>query len=119
MPGGCSSKYCRAPVSQAATAKEVPRQSSLFDGRIGPDSAGVRNPKFAIRNIRTLSDPSRPGANRGVAAAIGMQEGERVGGAGLAPDRHEDAAPSRERFENAAVVRLESDAAHRARQPQL
>src|SRR5439155_25795411 len=108
--------YCRAPVSLAATAKEVPRQSSLFAERIG-NSLG-RCPQSETRNpqCQDASDASRPGANGGVPAAVGMQERERVGGSRPAANRDEDAAAPRQGFEDAAVVRLEADAAHRAGQ---
>src|SRR5262245_8441184 len=44
-----------------------------------------------------------------------MQDGRRVGGPRLVVDGHEDAAAAGQRFEDARVVGLEADAAHRAR----
>src|SRR5689334_16227525 len=71
----------------------------------------------AIVNLRL--HPAGPRPDRRIAAAVGVQQRERVGGARLAPDRDQDAAASGERFEDTAVVRLEADAAHRARDPDL
>jgi hypothetical protein len=48
-----------------------------------------------------------------------MENRERVGGAGFAPDRHEHAAPPHQRVEDASVVRLKADPAHGTRNPDL
>ena len=64
-------------------------------------------------------DASCPGTNRGVTATVRVQNREGVGRAGLAPHRHEDAAPPRQRIENPAVVRLKSNTPHRARQAEF
>src|SRR5689334_21110846 len=63
--------------------------------------------------LRILYSPG-PGADGGVAAAVGVQDRQRVGGARLAGDRDEHAAAAEEGFENSPVVRLKADAAHRA-----
>ena len=61
--------------------------------------------------------PARPGANRRVAASVGVQQREGIRGSRFAPHRDEDATPAGKRLENPAVVRLKSDATHRAGQP--
>src|SRR5689334_13298556 len=56
----------------------------------------------ARRGRSDLLDASCPGADRGVAAAIGVQQRQRVGGARLAANGDEDAAAAGERLEDAA-----------------
>src|SRR6267378_6235581 len=64
-------------------------------------------------------DASRPGADRGIAAAVGMQNRERVGRARVAANSHEDATPGRQRLENASIVVLEPGTTHRGCDPEL
>jgi len=59
------------------------------------------------------SDASAPGANRGVAASVRVQDRQRVGGTRFGTDGDEHATPADQRFLDATVVRLEADAAHR------
>src|SRR5437773_9788471 len=49
---------------------------------------------FSTRTEEPLDAPG-PGADRGIAAAVGMQNRERVGRARLAANSHEDATPGR------------------------
>ena len=64
-------------------------------------------------------DATCPRANRRVAAAIRMQNRERIGGARLAANGDEHTAATRQGFENAAVVGLKSDPSHRAGDSEL
>src|SRR5689334_158835 len=57
-------------------------------------------------------DATCPGSDGGVAASVGMENRERVSGAGFAPDRHQHAAPPHQRVEDASVVWLKADAPH-------
>ena len=66
-----------------------------------------------------MLDATGPGANRGVSAAVRMQDRQGVGRARLAPDGDEHAAARRQRFENPPIMRLKPDAAHGAGQPEL
>src|SRR5438034_5431458 len=68
------------------------------------------NPQSAIRNL----DASRPGAYGRVAAAVREKNSERVRGPRLGLNGNENPAASNERFEDAAVMRLEADTAHGA-----
>src|SRR5205823_5786039 len=113
-PGGCSSKYCRALFSRPATAKQMPQQRGLF---ARTNARGDRLVS-AFRNSPRRLDAARPRADGRVASAVGMQQRERVGRARLIADRDEDSAASGERLENPAVVRLKSDAPHRAGEPE-
>ena len=86
----------------AATAKGVPRTSSMF----------VWTKRRWVMAGCPL-DASGPGANRGVTAAVREHHGERVSRARLAVHGDENAASRDERLENPAVVLLETDPAHR------
>src|SRR5712691_1000424 len=116
----CPWKYCRARYCSPATAKGVPPARAYFLG----DSARERWRGvlvFATRKKGTgvFSDAAGPGADRRVPAAVRVQDRERVSRARLAADSHEHAAARGEHFENAGVVRLKSDAPHRAGQSQF
>ena len=102
-----SLRYCRARSQSAATAKEVPRDSCVFlrrsncQARPGcPLHGGSRTRIRRIRTIRirqaqsapSMLDAAGPGADRRIAAAVGMQNRERVGRARLAADGDEDPA---------------------------
>src|SRR6476646_3580118 len=65
------------------------------------------------------SDPSAPGANRGVAAPVRVQDCQRVSGARFGTDCDEHATPAEQRFVDATVVRLEPDTAHRRGDPEF
>src|SRR3954469_7331634 len=95
----------------AATAKGVPRTSSMFT----QTSAAQSRP--AARNLPRptgILDASGPGADRGVPAAVREHHRERVGRSGLAVDGDQDPASGNERLENPTVMSLETDTAHRA-----
>src|SRR5215469_805797 len=61
-----------------------------------------------------LLDAPGPGANGRIAAAIGVQDGQRIRSTRLALNRDEDAAPAGQRVEDAPVVRLKPHPAHRS-----
>src|SRR5919204_6721379 len=97
-------------------------------------SAGVSSFRFAkggvardlaseYRHVETRSaiesDSTAPRADRGVPAAVRVKNRERVCRARLRSNRHQHAAACRQRFVNAAIVRLESDAPHRGGQTQF
>src|SRR5438270_1847137 len=79
---------------------------------------------YLLRRIATAaaglsSDAARPCTNGRIAPAVRVEDRERIGGARLTMNRDENASATDERLENATVVRLESDAAHRAGEPEL
>ena len=80
----------------------------------------ARTPACALpREPVSCSQTTGPRAYRGVAAAVGMENRERVSRARLAANRDQHAAAGGQRLEDPGVVRLKSDAAHRAGQPEL
>src|SRR5262245_26546128 len=92
----------------AATAKAMPLNSCAF-------LRELRNP--CDGNL-PLNAPCPPADGR-MPAAVGQENRQGIGCPGLAVDGDEDAAARGERFENAAVMRLKSDAAHRAGDSEL
>src|SRR5437588_24735 len=87
----CRWNYCRARVLRDATAKGMPRGSTIFSGMFSQPAAGPAARRYRTRTI--VLKPSGPGPDRRVAAAVGMKDGKRIGGARLGSDRHEHAAP--------------------------
>src|SRR6185503_7035974 len=118
-----SLKYCPAPLWIAATAKQVPRTPCVFVRRMssrrgrGVTRCGTGDNTWRSASTLTsravLSDPPRPCADRRVAAAVRMQDGERVRRARLADEGDEHAAAPDQGLEDAAIVRMEAGAAKR------
>jgi len=61
-------------------------------------------------------NPPSPGSNGCVSTAVRVKDRQRVRGARITLNRDKHAAACGQRIENARVVRLETDASHRARQ---
>ena len=64
-------------------------------------------------------DAPCPGADSGIAAAVRVQNGQRIRRTGLTLYGHEHATLPRQRVEDASVMRLKPDTTHRPGKPEL
>ena len=71
-----------------------------------------------MSGVSEILDAARPGADCRVAAAVRMQNRQRICSSGRAVDRHQNTAAARQHFENPSIMRLEAHLPHRAGQPQ-
>src|SRR5438045_1754157 len=102
LPSGAirgSLRYSRARVSALQLQKQcLVARALLLDDRL------------QVRTGCPL-DASAPGADRGIAAAVGMEERQRVRGARFRAHGDQHAAAASQCLEDSTVVRLKSDAA--------